>query len=269
MLADLRWTRLLLGCWILAATLGGCKLGRAEHRPEKIVVGGYVNHEAVHQFAKASGHQPTRQELLSIHRVWIDNEVLYREGKKLPLAAGEASNRERVIEKQLEELEKKLAPQPISDAELARWFERHRDKYQQPARFDFEDAALPGPSSEPSVRALVERLNQGHVADAAVRAFHDRPESNLVQSYGAGAARELSRSEPGQWRALLTRDGWRAMRLQALKPGQRASFEAERAAIRRDWAATTVAELRPVAVRALWNNYEIEFAKTHDCLADQ
>jgi hypothetical protein len=90
--------------------LAGCGLGRADDRTNKILVGGDINHEAVHAFERANGHHPSRDDLLSVHRVWIDNEVLYREGLKLPLEPGEAANRESVISKSLASIEAGVTP---------------------------------------------------------------------------------------------------------------------------------------------------------------
>lgn len=255
----------------LIATLGACGVSRADDQASTIVVGGDVNHEAVHAFEKSRGRQPTREELLSLHRVWIDNEILYREGLKLPLDAGEAANREKVIFKALGVIEEKVRPTVVTDAELRSWFDNRRDKYEQPARFDFEDAALSGQSSEAAVRALVEKLNRGAPADAgaSLRAFKGRPESNLLVSYGPEVAGALANAQPGKWLALRARDGWRAMRLIAMTSAAHAVFETQREAIRRDWLAATVAEKSRGAVQELWKKYKIELAPTFECHADK
>jgi hypothetical protein len=117
----------------------------------------------------------------------------------------------------------------------------------------------------------VEQLNAGAVAaaNADVRVFKARPESNVAQSYGPDVAAKLAQAEPGKWLALATRDGWRAMRLVALAPATHARFEPHRDLIRQDFIAAQVDEKRPLAVQALWKKYEIEFAETLDCIADK
>ncbi len=198
-------------------------------------------------------------------------EILYREGLKLPPDASASAKREDVISKALGVINENLSSASVSDDELRRWFENRRDKYEQPARFDFEDAALSGPSSEADVRALVERLNSGAPPDSRVslRVFKARPESNLVQTYGAEVARALAKSELGKWLPLRAQDGWRAMRLNALTPTVHAAFETQREAIRRDWIDATVAQRRRAAVQALWKKYKIELAPTFECHADK
>ena len=252
--------------WLVA-----CGLSRADDQPRTIVVGGDVNHEAVHTFQRARGRHPTHAELLAIHRVWIDNEILYREGSKLPLDAATAANRENVIFQALAAINARVTPSSVTDAELQRWFESRRREYEQPARFDFEDATPPAEGAEVAVRSLAEKLNGTECKDerARVRAFQGRPESNLVQSYGAETAAALAKAQPGTWLPLRTRDGWRAMRLIALTPTLHAAFETQRDAIRRDWINATVAERRGAALQALRAEYKIEFAAPFECHADK
>jgi hypothetical protein len=214
--------------------------------------------------------------MLALHRVWIDNEVLYREGLKLSGETGEGAtragaNREDVIFKALGVIDRSVRPSSVQDEVLRRWFESRRDQYERPASFDFEDAALSGDSSEAAVRGLVEELNRGAPASAraSVRDFRGRPESNLVHSYGPEAAQVLAKAQPGTWLAMRARDGWRAVRLIAMTPKAEAEFEAERDAIRRDWIEATVAEKRSAAVQALRKKYKIEFAEKHRCIADE
>jgi hypothetical protein len=53
--------------------------GRADD-PRTIVVGAQVDSEAIEQFREVRGREPTDAELAALHQVWLDNEVLYREG---------------------------------------------------------------------------------------------------------------------------------------------------------------------------------------------
>jgi hypothetical protein len=257
--------------WVaLVTALSACNAVRAhDEQVSPLIVPGEVNHEAVHTFERAHGRKPAREDLLAIHRVWINNEVLYREGKTLP--AGEAGTREQVIARSLRAIEEKVSPPAVTIEELRHWFESRRERFEQPARFDFEDATPPGTNSEAAVLAAVRKLNAGAPGDARAssRFFKGRPESNLVQSYGSKAAAALTQAEPGKWLALETRDGWRAMRLLALQPAIRAEFNTQHEAIRRAWSDATLADRRSAAVQALWQKYQIEFDDTFKCAADQ
>jgi len=228
--------------------------------PRVIVVSGDVDREAIETFKAARGHDPNAEELGALRRVWLDNEVLYREGLALQVDKGDTAIRERVIFKALSVVDSNVKVPPADDKTLRAWFERHRDKYDEPPRLDFEEAALSGDSSEAAVRAFVTALNSGTPGDAkaGLRVFKGRPQSNIVQSYGVELAKTLAASKPGEWQALHTRDGWRAMQLDAVIPAKPAIFEALRGVIFHDWTDAVAAEQRTAAVRVLAKKYEIK-----------
>ena len=234
-------------------------MGRADD-PHLIVVGAEVDSEARETFQAARGRPPNAQELEALHRVWLDNEVLYREGLALQVDRGDTAIRERVIFKALSVIDSNIKLPPLDEQVLRRWFDDHRDKYDEPARYDFEEAALSGDSGEAAVRDFVKALNAGAPGDAraGLRVFKGRPRANLVQSYGPELARALVESEPVKWHALRTRDGWRAMRLNATSAPRPASFESLRGVVLHDWTDATAAELRTAAVRALAKKYTIK-----------
>jgi PPIC-type PPIASE domain len=258
-----RWTRepllhfVVLGGLLFAAD--HVLVGRADD-PRTIVVGAEVDREARETFKAARGHEPDAEELEALRGVWLDNEVLYREGLALQVDKGDTAIRERVIFKALSVIDSNVKLPPIDDDRLRKWFESHRAKYDEPARYDFEEAALSGDNSEAVVRGFVAALNGGTPGDAkaGLRVFKGRPQANVVQSYGADLARALVASRPGQWQALRTRDGWRAMRLDATTPPKPAVFEVLRGVVLHDWTDATASEQRSAAVRALTKKYKVK-----------
>ena len=229
--------------------------------PHTIVVGLDVNSEAKETFEAARGRAPNEQELEALHRVWLDNEVLYREGLALQVDKGDPAIRERVIFKALSVVDSNVKLPPVDDQVLRAWFESHREKYDEPARYDFEEAALVGDNPEAAVRTFVDALNHGTPGDAkaGLRVFKGRPHSNLVESYGADFAKTLEAATPDIWQALRTRDGFRAMRLKAVTPAKPAAFEPLRGVVMHDWSDAIASEQRTAAVRALAKKYKIQY----------
>jgi hypothetical protein len=229
--------------------------------PRTIVVGADVDSEAIETFTAARGHAPSAEELEALHRVWLDNEVLYREGLALQVDKGDTAIRERVIFKALSVIDSNVKLPVVSEQVLRDWFEHHRDKYDEPARYDFEEAALSGDSSEAAVHEFVQALNGGTPGDAraGLRVFKGRPHANLVQSYGAEFASALVASPPGQWQALRTHEGWRAVRLDATTAAKPAVFERLRGVVLHDWTDATASEQRTAAVRALARKYKVRY----------
>jgi hypothetical protein len=230
--------------------------------PHTIVVDAAVDVEAIKVFRDARGRDPDAEELYALRRVWLDNEVLYREGLALQLDKGDPTIRDRVIFKALSTIEPTLKLPAYSDQILKEWFESHRDKYDEPVRYDFDEAVLEGSASEASVRAFVSALNAGAPGDAkaGLRMFRARPLANLVQSYGAEFAKALESGRVGDWRAIETKDGWRAMRLQQITPAQPADFDTLRGVVFQDWTDATLAEQRSAAVHAMAKRYTVKYA---------
>lgn len=236
-------------------------LSRRADDPRTIVVGAAVVREAVETFKAVRGHEPSAEELEALKRVWLDNEVLYREGLALQVDKGDTAIRERVIFKALSVVDSTVKLPALDDDALRQWFEAHRAKYDEPVRYDFDEAALTGDSSEAAVRDFVKDLNAGTPGDAkaGLRVFKGRPHSNLVQSYGSELAEALSKASPGLWQPLLTKDGWRALRLNSVSPAKPAVFEALRGVVQQDFTDATAAEQRTAAVRALAKKYDVRY----------
>jgi hypothetical protein len=235
-------------------------LVRDEGSSSTIVVSAQVTRDAIQTFEAVRGRKPGPQELEALQRIWLDNEVLYREGLALGVDKGDSAIRERVIFKALSVVDSNVRLPAPDENTLRAWFESHRDKYDEPARFDFEEAALSGNPSEAAVRDFVARLNEGTPGDAeaGLRVFKARPRPNLLESYGLELTTALEQAQPGAWLALSTREGWRAIRLNKSTPPRPAAFEALRGPVLHDWKDARASEQRTSAVRALAKKYTIE-----------
>ena len=233
--------------------------GRADD-PRTIRIDAAVDGEARDVFRKARGREPSKDELYALRRVWLDNEVLYREGLALQVDKGDTAIRERVIFKMLSVVDAGLKLPPVDDKVLRAWFEKNRAKYDEPARYDFQEAVLSGERSEAAVRAFVETLHKGTPGElnAGLRIFKGRPQANIVQGYGEEFVKALEEPATGKWRALPTRDGWRAVQLQSVTSPRPADFETLRGVVLQDWTDATMAEQRTAAVRALAKKYTVK-----------
>lgn len=232
--------------------------------PHVIVVDAKVDAEARQVFEAARGRPPNEDELYALRKVWLDNEVLYREGLKMQVDRGDPAIRDRVIFKALSNIDASVKMPPITDDMLKQWLESHRDKYDEPSRYDFNEAVLTGERSESTARAFAEALNRGQPGDsqAGLRVFTGRPLSNIEQSYGADFANALAGTTPGEWHALTAKDGWHVVQLSTITPSKAADFDSLRSVLSADLTDATLAEQRSAAVRALAKEYTIKVEKT-------
>jgi len=229
--------------------------------PRTIIVGAEVDKEARDTFKAARGREPDAKELAALRRVWLDNEVLYREGLALQVDRGDTAIRERVIFKALSVVDANTKLPAVTDQVLHQWFDAHRSKYDDPPRFDFQEAVIAGEASEARVRAFVEALNAGNGGgdtEAGLRVFTARPQANIDQSYGPDFTRAMQAVPLQTWQAVKSKDGWRAIRVEALTPARPGQFELLRNVVQQDWTDATLAEQRSAAVRTLAKNYTIQ-----------
>jgi hypothetical protein len=260
-----RWAREpLLHFVLIGAVLFGADHWLAAKRddPRTIVVGPAVDAELRELFQAERRRAPTAAELTALRQGWLDNEVLYREGLALQVDRGDRAIRDRVIFKALSVLEADLKAPPADEKALRDWFEAQRAKYDEPARLDFQEAVLAGDNSEGAVRAFAEMLNRGNAGElnAGLRVFKARPLPNVAQGYGEAFAQALAQAPAGEWRAIASRDGWRAVRLETLSAPVAADFEHLRGVVLHDWIDAVMAERRTAAVRALAKKYRVQTA---------
>ena len=246
---------------LLGALLFGvdAMLASRDGDPRVIVVDAEVDAHAIKVFKDARGRDPNPEELYALRKVWLDNEVLYREGVALGLDKGDTAIRERVIFKALSMVDAGTKLPPVDESTLREWFLKNRAKYDEPARFDFEEAVPEGERNEVTARSFAAALNAGTPgeAQAGLRVFTARPHDNIVQSYGAEFAASLASAPVGEWQALPSREGLRVMRLKSTTPAKPAVFEDVAGAVVQDWTDFVMAEQRSTAVHALAQKYKV------------
>jgi hypothetical protein len=258
----IRWLREpLLHFMLIGALLFGIDafINARKYDPRVIVIDAAVDRQAQDVFKAARGREPNAEELFALRRVWLDNEVLYREGQALEMDKGDQAIKDRVIFTALSMINASLKLPPVDDAVLRTWFENNRARYDEPARHDFEEAVLAGDSGQAAARTFAEALNAGTPGDAqaGLRVFKGRPRDTIVQSYGPEFMKAMDALAPGRWAALPQRDGWRVVRVQAVHAAKPASFEDLRGVVLQDWKDTVMSEQRSAAVAAMARKYTV------------
>ena len=252
----------LLHFIVLGAVLFGADhlLASRAGDPHTIVIGADVDAQAIKLFKDARGRDPNSDELYALRKVWLDNEVLYREGLALGLDRGDTAIRERVIFKALSMVDAGVKLPTIDEAVLRTWFESHREKYDEPARYDFQEAVVVGDHSETAVRAFAQALNAGAPGDvqADLRVFTARPQANIGQSYGDEFATALAAAPADEWQALPSSGGLRVIRLTSMTKPKPATFEDVSGAVLQDWTDSVMSEQRSAAVSALAKKYKVK-----------
>jgi hypothetical protein len=227
--------------------------------PQEIIVPVAAQKEARDAFFAGLKREPTPADMKILLNRWVDNEVLYREGIALGLDKGDTSIRERVIFKALTVTQSGLSLPKIDEAGLRAWFETKRDRYDQPARFDFQEAMVLGDRSAERMAAFVKALNSQGQSDveSSLSLFKDRPRPNLVQSYGEPFAAMLEKQSPGVWAAVESLEGVRVVNLTAIAAGQTSNFDAVKERVFQDWKDDATGQVTQQALQSMARKYRI------------
>jgi hypothetical protein len=251
----------LLHFALLGALVFGADRWLASRRddPSLIVVTPQIEEQARSIFRSAQGREPTDAERRILREHWIDTEVLYREGLALKLDQGDTTLRERVVFKAMNMIESNLQVPEPEEAALRAWFEEQRERYDEPARFDFSEAVPASALDAAGARAFAAALNAGASSElqSSLRIFEKRPRRSVVESFGDDFTAELERAPLRRWLVLPSPEGPRVMRLEGRQAGSPVSFESVRGRVRSDWMDARARELRTAAVRELAKKYTV------------
>lgn len=222
-----------------------------------VVVDAAVLAAARQGFIATHNRQPSAEELKARVQPWLDKEIWYREGLALGLDRGDELIRERIVLKTMALVEADIRLPPADDATLQQWFEARRQRYDEPVRYDFEEAPLVSGMDQAAAQELAKRLNAAAEPPAGLRVFKGRTEAMLVQNDGQALATELISATAGEWRVLVSAQGPRVMKLNQITPARPAMFADIRSVLLQDWTDATMADLRSQVLRERSQKYQL------------
>jgi hypothetical protein len=254
---------LLLGALLFVAH----RLLVADRTPDRhVVVPRALSSELAGEFRARAGREPNPAELSAAVEKWKRDEVAYREGLRLGLDKNDPVVRERVANK-LREVETKLgAIRQPTDAELDAWLFAHRDRYDVPARFDFEHYFVSKRASDAEGRArrLLTELAEGRTPDDVGDVFREgrqligRSEIDVRGVFGVAFERGLQELEIGRWSLLESEAGFHAVRLQRRVARRAATRDGQRDELVRDLQAAEREKGESRALQELVDSYVFE-----------
>lgn len=242
-----------------------------------IIVSPDVERSLVGEFEGGRGRPPTRDELERLIDAWVADEVLYREGRSLGLDVGDPMIRSRVHHKMRLVIFNNVIVEPPTNEELKAWFEANRDRYDRPRNFSFTLARMNGDIAVARERAqnaalTIAENGRGRSSEAPtvtidggtegeveiqVTAFHDRAFDNIAALFGDSFAAALVEQPPREWRAIEGTQGWYVVRLERVREGYEADFNALRPRIEAEWMDAEKRRLAREALEELRQAYTV------------
>lgn len=192
--------------------------------PRTVTVTRAVRADLARVFQDVNGRQPTADELAAEIHKWQTDEALSREALREHLDRDDPGIRTILADKMRLRASFEVPRRTPTDAELDAWLAQHRDRYQMPARYDFEFVAFP--------RAEAHALQDRDAFERALQA--GKPAASLGRPVIGGnltaadlktridptlAARILLLPAGGPWQRVETPDGLYLARLKAIGGG--------------------------------------------------
>ena len=215
---------------------------------------------------------PTAQEFDGLIQQYIRETVLYREALTMGLNQHDQVIRRRLAQK-LEFLAKDLvALTPPTDEELQTYFDTHRDRYQEPARYTFTQVFIDpdkrGDTTLDDARAIKATLiaqgdaieNAGALGDDfMLQNYYPQKEQTEIQKlFGSGFAESLVDLSPGQWHGpVLSGYGTHLVYVSNISEPPPPVFAEVRERVVQDWTTEKGEELNEKFYANLRDRYTI------------
>jgi peptidyl-prolyl cis-trans isomerase C len=218
------------------------------------------------------GASPTPEQLHTLIDQFTQEEVFYREARKLKLDEDDEIVRRRLVQK-YEFLQQDLGtPQDPADADLRVYYASHEKNYETPERLTFSHVFFSvDRSNEDKARARAERalasLNRlgstrapdlGDSFPGAVDYASATP-TQVRRAFGSSElSEEIFKAAPGRWSGPYRSGfGWHLVYVSAHEPASVAPYEAAREAVRRDYIDALREARNAQAYEVLKKHYRI------------
>ena len=218
------------------------------------------------QWQTQRGRAPGAQEMQALVDQWLREEIYYREALAMGLDADDVIVRRRLAQKLMFLTEDLDADEPPSEEEVGAWFERHADRYTEPARFSFQQAFF---SRERRTDARADAAEARAALDAGAmprgdtsvfrRRYDDQPRRRIAEEFGdafASALEELGAGEDWQGPVPSTY-GWHLVRLDDHQPARTPALEEVADRVREDLREHQRRETRKAHYQSLRERYRV------------
>ncbi|MCC7536160.1 MAG: peptidyl-prolyl cis-trans isomerase [Deltaproteobacteria bacterium] len=218
--------------------------GAAPEEPRRVVVTRAVADELAAAFRTEHDRAPSPAELDAAVARWVDDEILYREGRRRGLERDDPRTRARVASRMAFVLRaQSVIPEP-SDRELRAWLAAHADRFAVPERIDFTHVFVRGDDEVARARAheLLGTLTAGasptRLGDtfSGGRHYRGRTVRDLSATFGEAFALGVREQREGTWALHVSRFGQHVVRVEGRTVATAtADFASLRADVRHDW----------------------------------
>jgi len=206
----------------------------------KIVIDDPQLNELISIFVQGQGREPSPTEVDNLIVKWTQNEILFREARKMGLDKGDEMIRSRLVLKMQNVLFNSVLIDAPPEEELKAWFTEYRENYDIPAKFTIEQFYY-GPEAQNTIaeaKTLVERMRDLEVPQEyakQLRRYAKRPKKSLTGLFNEQGLDTLLSSNLNQWQTLVSNKGLHLARITHVEDAQQADFNEVKRQVGKDW----------------------------------
>lgn len=227
-----------------------------------------INEEEVERLAsqweQTWQRPPSAQQLDSLIRDYIKEEVYVRESMRLGLDADDPVIRRRLRAKMEFLATAEIQNMEPTDAALQRYYEANISRYAENPAFSFDQQFLG--EDEDAAKGAMMALGQGKrpttQALSVPESMEGAASESISRQFGDGFANDLRDAPQGKWSGPVRSGfGWHAVRVRNVVAAGTPSLSAVQQRVSNDWRAETQAAREAAAYQALLDGYDIRIAK--------
>jgi len=204
---------------------------------------------------------PDREELDGLIHSWIDEEILYREARKLELDREDVIIRRRLVQK-IDFIAEESAVEEPSDESLKRYFDEHAEKYRLPVRYTFSQVYF---RAATDARKILDKLAAGQdwrqvgEVGMASPSWSSQSERDITNAFGKSFTRGIESLQPGtNWQGPIRSEfGWHWVRLEERLDAAPATFESVRDRVLNDYLYDARSNARQQYLDRLYGKYPV------------
>lgn len=208
--------------------------------PKNIIIDDDQIEQLVRIFQEGQGRSPSGREINSMVITWSQNEILYREAKRMGLDRGDDMIRNRLLLKIRNVLFNNVAISNPAEGQLQEFFEISKKNYYIPERYDIEMIALPGDFEMEEAQAVLDISVRYGVPEDYLDSRYEylnRREENLIEMFGVeDSATILSgRDNGGEWALISPRNRHHMVRVISKQDAVEPTLKSVRARVLQDY----------------------------------
>ncbi len=207
---------------------------------------------------------PSAQQLDSLIRDYIKEEVYVREAMRLGLDVDDPIIRRRLRAKMEFLATAEIQNMEPTDAELQRYYDTKKSLYAAKHAFSFDQQFLGEDENvaQDSMRAMLQGKTPPSQALSVPQSMESAEWDSVSRQFGDDFANNLRNAPQGKWSGPVRSGfGWHAVRVRNVVAAGTPALSAVRRRVSNDWRAETQSKREAAAYQALLDGYDIRIAK--------